>query len=164
MRNFTRSTGNKEFDFYTRANAQVVQVVTVLKSRTNVTGGVRPGIKYYFESNPVVESNTTIGIEGFQQVGRIVGPTISDNYPYPFGAFTVQSFGLDRFLTVTFCDSDGKILFNRVPLTELVAPLRKVKPYTGQICLFKSYFQLTNAPIITTADPIVVNLAFFLRK
>jgi hypothetical protein len=34
MRNYTRSTGNKEFDYYTRYNDEVIQIPTIIKPET----------------------------------------------------------------------------------------------------------------------------------
>jgi hypothetical protein len=161
MKSFTRSTGNKDFDFYLRGQNSVIQVCTVLKSKTDATGAVRPGVKYYMPANKDIESATTIGIQFFKDLKGT--PGLSDVYPYPAGSVTVTALGLDQYLTVTLCDADGVILFNRVPVVDFIATLRKVKAYTGKICTYKSYFQLTNAPVINTSEPIVVNLAFFLR-
>jgi hypothetical protein len=161
MRNFTRSTGNKSFDYYTRKQAEIIQFATVLKSRTDVTGAVRPGVKYYLPANSIILSKMTIGIIYFDRANN-TAPEISDVYPYPVPSVTAGSLGLDLFLTLTLCDDQGVILFNRIPLPDLIATLRKVKPYTGKICTFKSYFQLTNAPVVSTPDSIVVNLAFYL--
>lgn len=162
MRNYTRSTGSKSFDYYLRAYSEVIQVPTILKSRTGVTGALQPGVKYYMQPNNVIGSKTTVGIEYFPAENRDA-PIISGVYPYPVESITVGALGLDIYLTVTLCDNDGVILFNRVPVPDLIATLRKVKAYTGKICTQKSYFQLTNSPPIATPDPIVVNLAFYLK-
>jgi hypothetical protein len=114
--------------------------------------------------NKEIFSRITMGLVSFPSVNQRVqgAPQGPDAYPYPAGSLTAESLGLDFYLMLTLCDKNGSILFNKIPLRSLANVLRKFRPYSGNICTFKSYYQLTNAPIIATADPIVSNVGFFL--
>lgn len=154
-------TQSRSFDWYTRRPSEIVFLTTVLKSRTNVTGAVRPGVRYYLPDSKVIFDKITMGLAFYPLPGKGF-PGGSSGYPYPAGSVTVQALGLDQYLTLTLVDKNGSILFNNIPVSSLVNTLRKFRPYSGRICTYKSYFQLTNAPVINTADPIVCNIAFFL--
>jgi hypothetical protein len=165
MRFLTSSkTSSRAFDYYTKRPFEIIQLTTVLKSRTDVTGALRPGVRYYLPDNKEIFSRITIGLISFPTVNNPVtgAPEGPDIYPYPAGSLTAESLGLDLYLTLTLCDKNGSILFNRIPVRSLANTLRKFRPYSGRICTFKSYFQLTNAPVINTADPIVCNIGFYL--
>lgn len=165
MRNYTRSTGNKEFDYYTRYNDEVIQIPTIIKPET--TPGlffVRSGRKIYMAANPEIEANMTIGIQAFPFQGRGV-PLLSQLYPVPKpGSNTAAGIGVDTRILVTFCDCNGVELFKRVPLPDLYPQLRKVKAYTGKISTFRSYFEISPGGFNADGNAIVVNLAFYLRK
>lgn len=165
MRFFNNSsqTGSKAFDFYTRRPSDIVYLRTVLKSKTNVPETLRSGVRYYLPENQIIQDRICMGLIFLPEPNFAIfgAPIVSTGWPYPFNSVTIQ--GLQRFLTLTLCDENGTILFDKIPVRSLANVNRKFKPYSGKICTYKSYFQFVNFPIAPNQKSIVCNIGFYLK-
>jgi len=157
MKTFTPSTGNRDLIPYLKRPADIIQVPVIVN---DFNRPLLPGNRLYLPSVPIVQSSMTIGILSYSTNALRDSPEISTEVARPVNGVNVGQFGLDAYLYLTLCNAQGVELFKSIPYLSLIATLRKYKPYTGQICLFKSYFKVASgAPVFGSLQ--IANLQFF---
>jgi hypothetical protein len=105
-----------------------------------------------------VKSGLTIGVASFT-----AGFNISNVVNKPETLPNVGTLGIDDYLFVTFCDSNGKELFKNMPYKQLLPTLRKYTPLCGRIDPFRSYYTISNNAVVFTLDT-VANISFYVNK
>lgn len=157
MRNFTANTGNKQIAFYLRPFVQQIQVPVIV---CDINKPLQSGARLYLPDVPQVSSNMTMGLGVYLSNSPRNTPDISPEVARPVNGVNVSFFDLDKYLLLTLCDKNGVELFKRIPIRNLQMFLNKPRPYIGQICTHRSYFQVTSqAPTFGSLQ--IANLVFF---
>jgi hypothetical protein len=152
--NFTSMENRFDKRYFTKSDI-IIQIPTVIGNNGQIPTSSQ---RFYMKPNEIVKSGLTIGVASFT-----AGFNISNVVNKPETLPNVGTLGIDDYLFVTFCDSNGKELFKNMPYKQLLPTLRKYTPLCGRIDPFRSYYTISNNAVVFTLDT-VANISFYVNK